>query len=179
MLHWRHYTGPQRTFEKSPSQKPSSKGQLPSTTIDIDDDSHSRFIGDHFRNVSSTERAGAAHKNDSEVPTTKTSSPHQLFYRFIYHFFYYYYNFFLLLFFLIIIFWFHYFSIKFIHFIWFIYFNIIYLLVYLLIWLLFIYCYFYYLSIIIFYYFYLFDYIYSFITNFCDINSFYYYYLFK
>ena len=67
-LDCRHYTGPQRTFEKSPSQKPSNKSQVTSTAIEIDDDSHSRFIGDHFRNVSATDRSSSgAHKDHSEV----------------------------------------------------------------------------------------------------------------
>lgn len=60
---WRHYTGPQKTFEKSPSQKPPPKAVL-STTIEIDEDSHSRFLGDHFRSSTIPERTQS---NDSEV----------------------------------------------------------------------------------------------------------------
>jgi hypothetical protein len=63
----RHYTGPQRTFEKTPSQKRSSNNKAPlSTAIEIDEDSHSRFLGDHFshRKTSIHDRDT---ENDSEV----------------------------------------------------------------------------------------------------------------
>lgn len=61
----RNYSGPQRTFEKSPSQKPSSnRPNTLTTTIEIDEDSHSRFLGDHFRSSSVPERGT---KDDSEV----------------------------------------------------------------------------------------------------------------
>ena len=63
----RNYTGPQRTFEKTPSQKPGAKGggATLATTIEIDEDSHSRFLGDHFRQSTVPEKAGA--KDDSEA----------------------------------------------------------------------------------------------------------------
>lgn len=61
----RNYSGPQRSFEKSPSQKPTSNRPTAlTTTIEIDEDSHSRFLGDHFRSSSVPERGI---KDDSEV----------------------------------------------------------------------------------------------------------------
>lgn len=53
----RNYSGPQRTFEKTPSQKPggqcAAKANALATAIEIDEDSHSRFLGDHFRQAAS------------------------------------------------------------------------------------------------------------------------------
>ena len=49
-------------------ETPDSRGSNRSEAIEIDDDSHSRFIGDHFRNVSATDRSSSgAHKDHSEV----------------------------------------------------------------------------------------------------------------
>ncbi|XP_046453317.1 protein unc-80 homolog isoform X4 [Daphnia pulex] len=67
----KNYSGPQRTFEKSPSQKPTSSNRPATlaTTIEIDEDSHSRFLGDHFRSSSVPERGMMSNmnKDDSEA----------------------------------------------------------------------------------------------------------------
>ncbi|XP_045030143.1 protein unc-80 homolog isoform X4 [Daphnia magna] len=65
----KNYSGPQRTFEKSPSQKPpmSNRSATLATTIEIDEDSHSRFLGDHFRSSSVPDRGINSNKDDSEA----------------------------------------------------------------------------------------------------------------
>ncbi|EFX80552.1 hypothetical protein DAPPUDRAFT_318531 [Daphnia pulex] len=67
----KNYSGPQRTFEKSPSQKPTSSNRPATlaTTIEIDEDSHSRFLGDHFRTSSVPERGMMSNMNKDDSET--------------------------------------------------------------------------------------------------------------